>query len=299
MSILPENGCFVLIFTELILRHVSNANFLRIFLILLFAFVDNSISRARIVSWPEDITVEYGDLISFTCTARGWPIPFVTFEKEEESLMDDLRFTFHIIPEDAFTISALVNLTFAEVNDTGDYICLAIALESEEAGQDEESFFIGVISKCILKTKTLMHSKCILKTLIVNDGSFVYIGPPEIIFITKNDTFISGTDRYLRCVAQGYPLPKIYWTTNALSFNTGYEDSNYSLASYTTNTPDGYILLISVLELHPVLPDDHGTYTCVATNSVGEQSSSVEITVLCETSKVLLLLTAIYCFFSV
>ena len=152
MSILPENGCFVLIFTELILRHVSNTNFLRIFLILLFAFVDNSISRARIVSWPEDITVEYGDLISFTCTARGWPIPFVTFEKEEESLMDDLRFTFHIMPEDAFTISALVNLTFAEVNDTGDYICLAIALESEEAGQDEESFFIGVISKCILKT---------------------------------------------------------------------------------------------------------------------------------------------------
>ena len=106
--------------------------------------------------------MEYGDLITFSCTARGWPIPFVTFEKEEESLMDDLRFTFHTIPEEAFTVSALVNLTFAEVNDTGDYICLAIALESEEAGQDEESFSLELLVSAYLRL-----------TLIVNDGSFV------------------------------------------------------------------------------------------------------------------------------
>ena len=61
--------------------------------------------------------------------------------------MSDPRFTFDIVPEDSFAISAIVNLTFAEVTDTGEYTCLAIALESEEAGQDQVSFFVGVLGR--------------------------------------------------------------------------------------------------------------------------------------------------------
>lgn len=95
------------------------------------------------------MVVQYGDLISLTCTATGWPIPFLTFTKGLINLMDDSRVTFDIIPEDSFTISALLNLTYVEVTDTGQYTCLAISLESEEAGQDEMSFFIGVLGRYI------------------------------------------------------------------------------------------------------------------------------------------------------
>ena len=82
------------------------------------------------------------------------------------------------------------------------------------------------------------------------------------------------------CVARGYPRPHIYWTSDSLSFNTGYGGSDYSLTPYTDNVPEGYIFSISTLTLHPVIPEDHGTYTCIATNSEGETNATVEVTVL-------------------
>lgn len=88
--------------------------------------------------------VEKGSLVSFMCTATGWPIPFVTITKEE-SLMNNPSFTFAIIPEDFFTVSVLMNLTEAGVGDTGDYTCRAVAGEADEERQDQKVFFIGVL----------------------------------------------------------------------------------------------------------------------------------------------------------
>ena len=107
----------------------------------------------------------------------------------------------------------------------------------------------------------------------------------DVPFITKidaSDSFISGTDQNLVCVARGYPRPNIYWTSDSVSFNTGYGSPDFSLAPYTENIPDGYTFVTSILRLHPVIPEDHGTYTCIATNSEGETNATVEITVLCK-----------------
>ena len=90
---------------------------------------------------PPNVTVQYGDDVSFICTASGWPIPFVTFENEA-STIDDPRFIFEISPEDAVTVSGSMNLTYAEVYDTGEYTCQASSLEFEEV--EKLSFFIEV-----------------------------------------------------------------------------------------------------------------------------------------------------------
>jgi hypothetical protein len=84
------------------------------------------------------------------CTAIGWPIPFVTFTKGNSSLMNNANFTFKIVPEDSFTISLLMNLTYAKVEDTGDYYCLAEAGEAGEVGYDHRSFFLGVFGTCCI-----------------------------------------------------------------------------------------------------------------------------------------------------
>lgn len=67
-----------------------------------------------------------------------------------------------------------------------------------------------------------------------------------------------------------------------MASNSGFGGSNYTLAQYTENIPDGYIIVTSILTLHPVIPGDHGNYICIATNSEGETNASVEITVFCE-----------------
>ena len=92
--------------------------------------------------------VEEGILVQLMCTAIGWPIPFVTFNKGEDSLMNNENFTFKIQPEDSFTISVLMNITNSTIEDTGDYYCLAEASEAGEAGYDSRSFFLGVFGMC-------------------------------------------------------------------------------------------------------------------------------------------------------
>ena len=108
-----------------------------------FLWTDNQITATRILLSPPDTEVEEGALVPFMCTATGWPIPFVTFSNWEESVMNNANFTFKIVPEDSFTISLLMNLTYARVEDTGDYYCLA---EAGEAEYDRRSFFLGVFS---------------------------------------------------------------------------------------------------------------------------------------------------------
>ena len=235
--------------------------------------VDSQITATRIIIWPQDIEVHYGDLVSVNCTARGWPIPFVTYTKER-SLMDDPRFTHRITPADSFTISAHMNLTYAEVTDTGDYTCLAVAAEATEGfNEDQKTFFIGVLG--------------MTNTAFCNYDYFlfhfhIHIDSPTIISIVTNDTFYSGSDNNLECVARGYPQPNVHWESDSISFNTGFGDSSYLLEPYTQNTLDGYTVVVSLLKLHPVFPDDHGIYTCIATNTEGEARAVVDITVYCK-----------------
>ena len=136
---------------------------------LLFLHTDNQITATRIILSPPDTEVEEGVLVPFMCTAIGWPIPFVTFTKGNSSLMNNANFTFKIVPEDSFTISLLMNLTYAKVEDTGDYYCLAEAGEAGEVGYDHRSFFLGVFGTCcinMLKVNEIFLTKRIAQSQV-------------------------------------------------------------------------------------------------------------------------------------
>lgn len=105
-----------------------------------FLSIDSQLSPTRILIWPADIEVEVGALVPIMCTGTGWPLPFITVNRGE-SLMKHPRFSFIIIPEDAFTVSVMMNMTDAEVGDTGEYSCKGTSSE----GHDQQFFFVGVL----------------------------------------------------------------------------------------------------------------------------------------------------------
>ncbi|XP_023446717.2 myosin light chain kinase, smooth muscle isoform X2 [Dasypus novemcinctus] len=80
----------------------------------------------------------------------------------------------------------------------------------------------------------------------------------------KDCTIIEGQDFVLQCSVQGTPMPRITWLLNQQPIQ------------YAHSTCQG-----GVAELHiqDALPEDEGTYTCLAVNALGQASCSARVTV--------------------
>lgn len=105
----------------------------------------------------------------------------------------------------------------------------------------------------------------------------IIIAETPIIVIQTNITrpLNIGDSVFLSCTAMGLPHPSFRWyklgvlvTNESLSFIRS-EESNYNGVLFTTST----LFLCSVDEF------DIGTYTCLATNSAGNDSVDFEIQV--------------------
>ncbi|XP_032005883.1 myosin light chain kinase, smooth muscle isoform X3 [Hylobates moloch] len=82
--------------------------------------------------------------------------------------------------------------------------------------------------------------------------------------VLKDCTVIEGQDFVLQCSVRGTPVPQITWLLNGQPIQ------------YARSTCEA-----GVAELHiqDALPEDHGTYTCLAENALGQVSCSARVTV--------------------
>ncbi|XP_069331218.1 myosin light chain kinase, smooth muscle isoform X2 [Eulemur rufifrons] len=87
---------------------------------------------------------------------------------------------------------------------------------------------------------------------------------PSFSSVLQDCTVIEGQDFVLRCPVQGTPVPRITWLLNGQPIQ------------YARSTCEA-----GVAELHvqDALPEDDGTYTCLAENALGQVSCSARVTV--------------------
>ncbi|XP_007528962.3 myosin light chain kinase, smooth muscle isoform X1 [Erinaceus europaeus] len=87
---------------------------------------------------------------------------------------------------------------------------------------------------------------------------------PSFSSVLKDCTVVEGQDFVLQCSVQGYPMPQITWLLNGQPIQ------------YARSTCEA-----GVAELHvqDALPEDDGTYSCLAKNPLGQVSCSALVTV--------------------
>uniref|UniRef100_A0A2K5CZT1 Myosin light chain kinase, smooth muscle n=1 Tax=Aotus nancymaae TaxID=37293 RepID=A0A2K5CZT1_AOTNA len=87
---------------------------------------------------------------------------------------------------------------------------------------------------------------------------------PSFSSVLKDCTVTEGQDFVLQCSVRGTPGPRITWLLNGQPIQ------------YARSTCEA-----GVAELHiqDALPEDHGTYTCLAENALGQVSCSARVTV--------------------
>ncbi|XP_077861765.1 uncharacterized protein LOC102804845 [Saccoglossus kowalevskii] len=103
-------------------------------------------------------------------------------------------------------------------------------------------------------------------------GKWVHgILEPHITEQPENITVSAGASSTLRCESSGFPPPHIKW------MKSGHELGFFDNSRFVTMSSDD----VSWLNINETLPQDEGVYNCIATNILGQATSTdAELTVM-------------------
>ncbi|XP_057552207.1 myosin light chain kinase, smooth muscle isoform X3 [Hippopotamus amphibius kiboko] len=87
---------------------------------------------------------------------------------------------------------------------------------------------------------------------------------PSFSSVLKDCTVVEGQDFVLQCSVQGTPVPRIMWLLNGQPIQYAHSTCEAGVAE---------------LHIQDALPEDSGTYTCLAENTLGQASCSARVTV--------------------
>ncbi|XP_054569886.1 myosin light chain kinase, smooth muscle isoform X1 [Eptesicus fuscus] len=100
-------------------------------------------------------------------------------------------------------------------------------------------------------------------TLLVKRPALMEVAP-SFSSVLKDCTVVEGQDFVLQCSVQGTPVPRITWLLNEQPIQYAHSTCEAGVAE---------------LHVQDALPEDHGTYTCLAENPLGQVSCSARVTV--------------------
>ncbi|XP_040106334.1 myosin light chain kinase, smooth muscle isoform X4 [Oryx dammah] len=100
-------------------------------------------------------------------------------------------------------------------------------------------------------------------TLLVKKPAVMEVAP-SFSSALKDCTVVEGQDFVLQCSVKGTPLPRITWLLNG-------QPIQYARSSCEAG--------VAKLHIQDTLPEDDGTYTCLAENTAGQVSCSARVTV--------------------
>ncbi|XP_039096561.1 myosin light chain kinase, smooth muscle isoform X4 [Hyaena hyaena] len=100
-------------------------------------------------------------------------------------------------------------------------------------------------------------------TLLVKRPAVMEVAP-SFSSVLKDCTVIEGQDFVLRCSVQGIPVPQITWLLNEQPIQYAHSSCEAGVAE---------------LHIQDALPEDDGTYTCLAKNTLGQVSCTARVTV--------------------
>ncbi|XP_059955422.1 myosin light chain kinase, smooth muscle isoform X8 [Mesoplodon densirostris] len=96
------------------------------------------------------------------------------------------------------------------------------------------------------------------------EGLAVMEAAPSFSSVLKDCTVVEGRDFVLQCSVQGTPVPRITWLLNGQPIQYAHSTCEAGVAE---------------LHIQDALPEDDGTYTCLAENTLGQVSCSARVTV--------------------
>lgn len=197
--------------------------------------------KPETVTDPRNQTVVAGFDVTFNCTAKGHPMPSITWIKNNASLtvQSDLRMKVIVITPDDKHIHSQLVITGVQREDGGKYHCLA----NNRAGK-------GASAPAFLTIKDL------------DDQPIIIVEDP------RNRSTVVGSDVTLDCITIGYPRLKIKWLRNDNS-NAVESNSRASIVQVSINNQSIHHQLV----ITAVRKEDDGKYQCVAENSAGANTS--------------------------
>ncbi|XP_057620102.1 myosin light chain kinase, smooth muscle isoform X2 [Chionomys nivalis] len=111
-------------------------------------------------------------------------------------------------------------------------------------------------------SNSLGHVSCSW-TLLVDRSDLAQMAP-SFSSVLKDSVVVEGQDFVLRCSVRGTPVPRITWLLNGQPIKFAHSVCEAGMAE---------------LHIQDALPEDRGTYTCLAENALGQVSCSARVTV--------------------
>uniref|UniRef100_A0A8C7MZR3 Hemicentin-1 n=1 Tax=Oncorhynchus kisutch TaxID=8019 RepID=A0A8C7MZR3_ONCKI len=249
---------------------------------------------------PSTMDVIVNNPITLPCRATGSPLPTITWQKEGINIPSTGVFT--VLPNGGLQISR------AAVVDSGTYMCVAqnpagTALGKTKLRQYPLLYLVTLDSSVTMlcqaegspspsmawhkdgqplseSVRQRVLSSGSLQIAFAQPGdtgrytctaanaagtSSLEMIPPSIRRGESEVSVVENSQAQIACVAEGVPQPTLSWEKEG----TPLSDTS---GEYTI-LPSGE-LVIDIAQ-----PDDEGSYTCVATNTVGQDSQTVRLSV--------------------